>query len=177
MLLYAMYVFNVVLVFIVTLLNDKVQFAILFLLPFLPVPLIPGPGPLGYFERIENLWDSRDSLSGPWPWLAGLLIWFTFGLEVYLGGVVFCLSAGRWWPNAFVLLLMIKWLCGMVCGCLCLIQGREHFWNLAGAFLGLMSFFGFCFLQIYYHCSRRGMRPDTESPHFFGRFFNFYHNV
>ena len=144
MTLYAIYLVAVVLMFAGLLVKSKVGLATCFLVSF-----PPSKG------DIDKLWDGRDSRIGLLPWLGGLLVWCTFGLELvwvacgalllFFGGVQ---RASDIVKRAWVTLLITKWSIALVCLIFCLTEANPEFWNLAGAFLGSMSFFGCCFLKM-----------------------------
>lgn len=137
MTLYTIYLVAVVLMFAGLLVKDKVFFAKCFLVSF------PPSG------DIDKLWDGRDNLMGPLPWLGGLLVWCTFGLELVCGlaceALLFFLGVQRASDiSALALetLLITKRSIAWVCLFFCLTEANAEFWNLAGAFLCSMSFFG-----------------------------------
>lgn len=156
MTLYAVYLAGVVFVFFRTLVTDRVNFAAFFLVPIKNIRPQPWDG-----AGSPNLWDgpgSRIPGSGmdPVPWLGGFLIWFTFGLELvlaeYLLGIVESeYSAERFWQLYFG----TKWSIALVCLFFCLTEANPQFWNLAGAFLGSMSFFGYVFFFGFDHPDRQ----------------------
>lgn len=140
MTLYAIYLVAVVLMFAA---GDKVEFVRMFLVSF------PPSG------DIDKLWDGRDNLMGPLPWLGGLLVWCTFGLEMVCGlaceALLFNLGVQRASDisaRALRKFVFTKWSITLVCLFFCFTETNPEFWNLAGAFLGSMSFFGYCFFTI-----------------------------
>ena len=150
MTLYAIYLVAVVLIFAGLLVKNKVAFAACFLVSF----------PLS--SSIDGVWDGRDNLMGPLPWLGGLVVWCTFGLELvcgfacefllrFFGGQRASDIDARFWMT----LVIAKWSIALVCLFFCLTEGNPEFWNLAGVFLGSMSFFGyFFFVMLLWYVDR-----------------------
>ena len=87
-------------------------------------------------------------------WTVGLVhIWTGAGLWTCLWGAFFFLGVQRASDiSALALetLLITKWSIALVCLCFCLTEANPEFWNLAGVFLGSMSFFGWCFFVMLF---------------------------
>ena len=144
MTLYAIYLARVVFIFSHRLENDEVGLAHYFLVPF---PFVHSRD-YADTDLIKDIWDSREENTGPVPWFGGLLLWCTFGLEIVLAELV---SNKRLW----MLILVTKWSLTLGCLFFCLTEASPQFWNLAGAFLGSMSFFGFVLTAAFLE-SRKG---------------------
>ena len=134
MTLYPIYLAGVIFVFINSMVSDQAGFAGFFLVPLIRLSSRYSDHP------IKDLWNDRDRWAV--PWLGGLLLWCTFGLELVLSFLTtnFFSKAGE---VVWLGLLWTKWLFGLVCLIHCFTHPRLQFWNLTGALLGSMSFLGF----------------------------------